>query len=129
MENIAEKMQSLLYDEEGIKQLQSLYNLLTENEKNDEPRTQEDSGHTGCNEEAVDSQENAAGNFDIGLLLKLQSLFSSGQSENRNTALLLALKPHLSDERKERVDKAVKILNLLETITVLKESGLLDEMI
>ena len=44
--------------------------------------------------------------------------------ENEKTRLLLALKPHLSNERQKRVEKAVKILKLLELAPMLGELGL-----
>ena len=45
--------------------------------------------------------------------------------EDDNTKLLLALKPHFSDRRKEKVDQAVKIMHLLSLLPLIKDSGLL----
>jgi len=39
---------------------------------------------------------------------------------------LLALKPHLTDERQQRIDKAVKLLRIISVIPLLKEQGLLE---
>ena len=55
----------------------------------------------------------------------LMSAFNN-QKNDRRTELLLALKPHLSEERRERVDKAVKILKIVSILPALKEQGLLD---
>ncbi|MCI6582710.1 MAG: hypothetical protein MSH15_12150 [Oscillospiraceae bacterium] len=122
MENIAEKLQSLLSDEEGLKQLQSLYDIISGEKK--ETGSEEEKGDA----EACCSDEDMP-DFDFGALLKLQSLFNSDNTGNKDTALLLALKPHLSEERQTRVDKAVKILNLINMLSVLKESGLINELI
>ena len=41
---------------------------------------------------------------------------------------LLALKPLLREERQSKVDKAVKMLKLFTVWTVLKDSGLLNDL-
>ena len=63
--------------------------------------------------------------FDIGKIMGLVSVLNNRQSDRRSE-LLLALKPHLSSERRERVDKAVKFLKIATLLPVLKEQGLLD---
>ncbi len=47
-------------------------------------------------------------------------------SDNSRTALLLALKPHLSAPRQEKVDTAVKLLKIIDALPLLKDSGLLN---
>ncbi len=62
-------------------------------------------------------------------MLKLQSLFGkTSGSDDKNIALLTALKPHLSEEKQYKVDKAVKIMHMFEIYSVLKESGLLKDI-
>lgn len=48
------------------------------------------------------------------------------RQDNTRAQLLLALKPHLSDPRREKVDTAVKLLQLIEALPLLKESGILN---
>ena len=48
------------------------------------------------------------------------------QGSDSSVQLLLALKPHLSKERSDRVDQAVRILRLLKIAPVLKNSGLIN---
>lgn len=66
--------------------------------------------------------------FDIGSIMKLGQLMQSAQVDDKDTALLLAIKPHLSEERQPRVDKALKILKLISLFTVAKNSGLLNNL-
>lgn len=61
---------------------------------------------------------------NMGKIVKIMSALNSRQDDNR-THLLLALKPHLSDERAARVDNAVKILRLLSIAPLLKDTGIL----
>jgi hypothetical protein len=64
-------------------------------------------------------------------MLKIMSLINrfKNTGENENQRLLMALKPHLSNERQKKVDTAVKILKLLELMPVLSESGLLENFL
>ncbi|MBQ2316109.1 MAG: hypothetical protein II372_02275 [Clostridia bacterium] len=58
-------------------------------------------------------------------LIKIMNTVKSRQ-DNTRAQLLLALKPHLSEPRREKVDTAVKLLQLIEALPLLKESGLLN---
>lgn len=130
MENISDKLQALLSDEEGIKQLQSLYEILSGEKKNDKEEDVSESENisvedSSCTENA-ESQED---DFDFSTFFRLQSLLDAGNTENKNTALIVALKPYLSQERQMRADKAIKILNIIEAAAVLRESGLLNNIL
>ena len=116
MDDITSRISELLSDEESVKQLTELANMLVseENSKNIEDHTDTD---------ATDTQP------DLGTVLKLTSLMGTASSENKNTDLLLALKPHLGAEKQKRVDKAIKLMKLLAMWNILKDSGLLQELI
>lgn len=64
-------------------------------------------------------------NIDIGRLMSVMGRLNNGKTDER-TKLLLALKPHISEKRRERVDNAVKILKLLDMLPLLKDSGLFN---
>ena len=61
--------------------------------------------------------------LDVGSLMKIGNALKNGGNDNRSQ-LLLALKPHLSEQRQDRVDKAVKILRLVSLFPLIKESGI-----
>lgn len=124
MDDISEKLQSMLSDEEGLKKLQSIYEILSES-----------GTHEACSEEekkdeTKDSEsEESDSEFDFSSFFKLQSLLEGVNTENSSTALITALKPYLSEERRKKADKAVKILNLLNIYTTLRETGLLNDIL
>lgn len=66
---------------------------------------------------------------DIETMIKLASLMGSLNESDENTGLLLALKPHLSEKRRQRVDKAVKMLRLIAVFETAKESGMLGNIL
>lgn len=89
---------------------------------------------TGCSDEAEanedkeDDSSKQGIDFDLSKLLMIGQVMSS-VSNDKNTELLLALRPLLKEERQEKVDKAVKILKLLAVWSVLKDSGILSDIL
>ena len=63
--------------------------------------------------------------IDIGKLMSVMGRINNNKTDER-TKLLLALKPHISEKRRERVDRAVKILKLLDMLPLLQDSGLFN---
>lgn len=68
--------------------------------------------------------ENPLAGVDINMLMKLQQVFQSMNVNDKNTQLLLALKPHFSERRRARVDQAISMMRLFSMLPMLKESGL-----
>ena len=117
MDDIMGKISELLSDEESVKQLSELAQMLvSDNEKNEEK-----------GEKAADTAPEDLP--DIASMLKLTSLIGEASKQDKNADLLLALKPHLGAEKQKRVDKAIKLLKLLAIWNIAKESGLLQELI
>lgn len=71
-------------------------------------------------------QQNSPGlpSIDMGTLMKIQGALSRLSQSDKNVDLLMALKPHLSEERSKKVDDAVKIMQLIKLLPLIKESGL-----
>lgn len=59
----------------------------------------------------------------LSSIMQIMRTFNSSSDDSR-TRLLLALKPHLSEKRRERVDKAIKIMKLLAIMPMITESGI-----
>lgn len=66
-----------------------------------------------------------AGLGDIGAIAKILKALNSNVCDDR-AALLNALKPHLCEKRRQRVDKAVKMLRLVSLLPLLREQGILN---
>ncbi|MDO4156916.1 MAG: hypothetical protein Q4D37_09100 [Oscillospiraceae bacterium] len=122
MDDMMEKMQSLLSDPESMQQLQELAQML-------QPDAEEqETGASSSSTDTAESTEESGGGFDFGTLMKVSQLMGSAE-EDSDAALLLALKPHLRAERQKKVEKAVKMLKLLSVWTLLKESGMLKDFL
>jgi hypothetical protein len=62
-------------------------------------------------------------NLNMNTLMGLQKAFSELRFDP-NVELLRALKPHFSPERQKKVDDAVRILQLIKLLPLIKDSGL-----
>ncbi len=59
----------------------------------------------------------------LASIMSIMSAFNNSGDDAR-TRLLLALKPHLSEKRRERVDRAIKLMKLISVMPLITESGL-----
>lgn len=121
------KIGELLSDEESVKQLTDIARMLM----SDSSSGTDDSI---CDEESsvsaeADSSGSTDGVPDIGSLLKLTSLMSAFSQKDKNSELLLALRPHLNDEKQKKVDKAIKMLKLIAVLNIARENGLLNDLL
>lgn len=114
MDDMMGKISELLSDEESVRQLSELAQMLV-SEKDDK---KEDDRKIASDEQP-----------DLSSVLKLTSMIGEASKQDKNTDLLLALKPHLGEEKQKRVDKAIKLLKLLAIWNIAKESGLMQELI
>ena len=82
MDDIMERISELLADEESVKQLSELAQMMVS----------EDGSASDTDNAEKQSDEQP----DLGAVLKLTSLVGTASNDNKNTDLLRALKPHLS---------------------------------
>lgn len=127
MDDIASKITELLNDPEGMQKISSMANTLMQS-NNDNTNNISDIMSAVTTKQ---NEDNSADNFSIdpmqmGNIMKMMSLIKKQNTDDDNTRLLLALKPHLSDERKKKVDKALSLLKIAKLLPVLKESGIMN---
>ena len=109
MDDLVEKLGGILSDKESMQQLGELAQMFM------------NGGEEGGDE--------AASPPDLSSIMKLGSLAGALTANDPKAELLLALKPHLGQERQKRVDKAVKLLRLIAVWQLAKENGLLSDFL
>ncbi len=76
------------------------------------------------NSENKSEQSIAQGNFalpfDAGTMSKIMSVMGKMGKENYRTRLINDLKPLLSEERRKKADDAIRFLQLMEVLPLLK---------
>lgn len=114
MDNLSEKLAGILNDPESLERIKKMAEgLLGEKEPEPEPPPSAGGGFPDVSELA-------------GMMKVLSGLKNTGEDDR--TRLLLALRPHLSEPRQQKVDTAVKILRVIDLLPALRESGLLGKL-
>ncbi|MBR7071068.1 MAG: hypothetical protein IKI29_02770 [Clostridia bacterium] len=120
MDDFSEKLAEILNNPQQMEQVRQMAEQLLgsagDQPSVDNPPPAVSSGNTVS--DGLDS-------IDVGRIMRLLTQFRSTGQDDR-TRLLLALKPHLSEPRREKIDTAVKLLRLVELLPLLRESGLLN---
>lgn len=111
MNDIMSRINELLSDEESAKQISELAQMLVNDDKE------------------ADTEDKTADMPDLSSVLKLSSVIAEASEKDRNSDLITALKPHLSEEKQKKADKAIKLLKLIAIWEIVKDSGLLQEFI
>ena len=105
--NITEKLTELLNDPQGLERIKNVASSIFSEKEN--------------KEEKIDEPSNSIlPDIDPMMIMKVMSSLNSSENDNRAN-LLLALKPHLSKQRQERVDSAVKLLKLVSLLPLMKQ--------
>ena len=102
-----ENLLSSISDEDMVK-IKSIADSLTE--KGDSQQTQE--------QKKSESIPNLP--IDMNMMQKIMGLMGQFNKEDYRTRLIEDLKPLLSDERKQKADEAVRFLQLMEVLPLLK---------
>ena len=128
MDDLMGKIQEMLSDEESMKQISELAQMFSSSDntetKSSESPSKPDNAVSGLPGGIAGL---GMGDFDFTKILKVQEIMNKA-SNDKNAEFLLALKPLLREERQSKVDKAVKMLKLFTVWTVLKDSGLLNDL-
>lgn len=114
MDDLTQKLQSLLSDPESMRNLSELAAMLREPDGDNPP-------------EQNPAPDNAP-MPDFTKLLAVGQALSSVQNDD-TAQLILALKPHLSSARAKRADQAVRMLRLFAAAGVLRENGMLADLL
>ncbi len=102
-----ENLLSSISDEDMAK-IKSIADSLTEKDNSQQPQEPKKS----------ESMSNLP--IDMNMMQKIMGLMGQFNKEDYRTRLIEDLKPMLSDERKHKADEAVKFLQLMEVLPLLK---------
>lgn len=129
MEDLAAAVQSILNDPQSMAQLQGVMNSLGMNPPQAPapatPPVQQKPAAAPLN------LLNTLNNSDpmTAMLLRAAPLLASANREDDSTRLLAALRPLLGEARQKKLDEASKILKFLHLLPLLKESGVLQNIL
>lgn len=131
LDDITEKIESLLSDEESMNQIKELAAMLSGgmNGAGSQP------GSSAAGFSASGNTDNPGGGGDNGGSdpgginpIAIMQLLGAASSDDKDCGLLLALRPHLSAEKQKRLDKAVKLLKLYNIFIAMRDNGILNDL-
>lgn len=109
MEDLAEKINSVLSDPESVKQLGEIAQMLGFSPDSPPPQ----------------AEESPSPAPDVGAIMNLAGKLKEAGGDDDNIRFLMALRPLLSEEKRPKIDKAVKMLKLINLLPIIKDSGIL----
>ncbi|MCQ2514840.1 MAG: hypothetical protein MJ089_07125 [Ruminococcus sp.] len=120
MSDIQEKLNQILSNPEALRQVQSLGEQLGLN-TSEQPPPQPQRAKP---EPPPTIYPPTMNNDMLKAMTRLAPLLNSSKGEDDITRLLHSLKPFLSYERQQKIDKAEKMIRLIRLMPLLRENGL-----
>ena len=117
MDDLASKLGELLNSPGGLDKIKSLAGLLggaVQEQSSPEPAEPEPSGSPF----GLDTDT-------LQMIAKIMPLLSGVRQEDDSTRFLRALRPLLGEDRQKKLDEAIKILQMMRMLPLLKGSGIL----
>lgn len=116
MDDISEKLADILNNPESLNLIREMAeNMLGDDKSEDAQKEKNSDSIFGDGFDPV----------QMGKIISIMSRLKTNGNDNR-AKLLLALKPHLSEPRREKVDTAIKLLKIIDLLPLLRESGMFE---
>lgn len=122
MDELTERLMNLLASKENMDKIKNLSGLLLEGKEEQEDQSKEP--NSSAESEETQRENDKASLEMLQTIVKLMPLLASVNKEDDSTRLLQALRPHLSEHRQAKLDKSIKMLQMLKFLPVLKSQGL-----
>lgn len=128
MDDLSAVIQNLLQDPQSVAQIQNLAQSLGLSDTASAASPENAPANILQNLLPAPSA-NGTADPTVSALLRAAPLLSAANREDDATRLLSALRPLLSETRQKKLDEAGRILKLLRLLPLLKESGLLQNIL
>lgn len=110
MAELAQTLDQILSDPDAMAEIMSLARRLGGGSSEQPPSEEEASAEA----EPAFSPSPAAGEGDSGTAVLFQLLRTAGERDPNRAALLQALRPYLRAERREKLDRAIRLVGLYQ---------------
>ena len=134
MDDISSRINQILSDPQSMQQLQTLAQSLGLSAPAEtaapppSPSSGIDMSQVGTllSQFGLGQQQQAppSPSIDMNSILQIQKAMQLFANGNKNVELLRSLRPLLSERRQKKVDDAVRIMQLIQMLPMLKEAGL-----
>lgn len=117
MDDLMSKLNELLKNPENMEKFKNLSNMLGLDSK-------PPSGGDGFSKSDGNCPPPAADGEAIKMVAKLAPILSGFRKEDESTILLNALRPFLSEKKQKKLDEAIKLLQFVRILPLIKSSGI-----
>ena len=141
MDDLNQQLQKILSDPQAMGQIQSLLGSMGTSQEASSPAPAQPApgpdlssllGALGGGTPAPAQNETALAGVNpqtLSAMTRLMPLLSQANREDDATRLLRALRPLLGEARQKKVDEAVRILQMLRLLPLLKDSGVFSGLL
>lgn len=124
MDDLGSKIAQILSDEKALEQIQELSSMFSL------PDTPKSTVHKNEDKDEKNNDMSLMGSLAspqaLSIISKISPLLSDISKEDDTTRLLKSLRPFLSENRKQKLDEASKLLKMMKLFSQIKDMNLLD---
>ncbi len=125
MDELAQKLSEIMSNPSAMEKLKGLTAGLFGNNNSSNNDNNNKSEQKSNNFSNILENFNTPNNDNIKLITKLIPMLNAINRDDDSTRLLNALRPFLSNEKQKRLDDAIKLIQTIKILPLIKNSGLL----
>lgn len=119
MDEIAEKLSEIMGNPVAMEKLKNIASGFL-GKSNDKPKKENNSQSEG-----ILNSLNSIPSDTMQKIIGIMPLLNSINREDDNTRLLNSLRPFLSNERCKKLDEAIKLMQIIKILPLIKNSGII----
>ena len=123
MDDLGSKIKEILSDPKALEQIQELSTMLMGSDTSHPPVHKVEESAKGNDMSFLGALSSPQA---MSLITKVAPLLTDIGKEDDTSRLLSSLRPFLSDQRKEKLDEASKLIKIMKMLSMLKDTNLLD---
>ena len=125
MDDISSKLNEILSDPAALSKIKGLGDMLGLTQNTEQPKSE---NNTKNSTDMLSSLLSYSKDDTLCMVTKSAPLLSNISKEDDTSRLLFALRPFLSDTRKQKLDEASKIIKMMKLLPLIKDFGILDSL-
>ena len=126
MDDLGSKIAQILSDEKALEQIQELSKMFSLPDSPQNPiHKNEEKGESNSDMSLMGTLSSPQ---TLSLISKISPLLADVGQEDDTTRLLKSLRPFLSDNRKQKLDEASKLLKMMRLFSQITDMNLLDSI-
>lgn len=122
MDDMSQKLMSLMNDPEIMSKIQGLSGLLSQDSKQEQIKPPEPKPP----EPPPKSNEQMLPLDMMGTMMKIMPILNTFKEDDETTCLLKALRPFLSEERRKKLDEGIRLMRIMRLLPLLKGTDMFE---